>query len=191
MMASHRGHNKGQSDRLQPLLRFLRKYVGRPWDQVWSDICHHADQRAVDGNHLRDHVRQLVCIAGEEFGGYAYEFFVDSKGILRNQPKSKPFKLEPEPVEDIQISETCRLKLIAGFWFEVRYKKVAYGPSKVMIYTGNKNVVHETPGGVRFEEISRRQMGGKHLRALRQALSSGLKENEKLNLNNLKKVFLH
>jgi len=60
-------------DHIQALRRFLRKQVGRPWDKVYSNICHHAPANSFLGHHLRElisyEVNQDVTVRGEELWG--------------------------------------------------------------------------------------------------------------------------
>src|SRR5262245_46473977 len=44
------------SDLLGPLLRFLRKNVGRPWNLVYSEMKEFLDDRKVTGRHVFEHV---------------------------------------------------------------------------------------------------------------------------------------
>ena len=99
---------KGQSDRLKPLYRFLLKSVGRPWSEVYSEICKSNDRRNIRGNHVREHVwhyvqdnpsfDRIIIPHGEHAGKPALlpskdcsrwwrynllEFFIDSNGILQ------------------------------------------------------------------------------------------------------------
>src|SRR5215510_13817018 len=48
------------SDLIGPLRRFLRKNVGRPWDQVYSEMKIHLDDRKVAGRHIFEHVGDMV-----------------------------------------------------------------------------------------------------------------------------------
>ncbi len=48
------------SDLLGPLRRYLRKQVGRPWDEVWSEITQTLDSRSLTGQHIFDHIRWEV-----------------------------------------------------------------------------------------------------------------------------------
>lgn len=48
------------SDLLEPLRRYLRKQVGRPWDKVWSEITHSLDSRSLTGQHIFDHIQSEV-----------------------------------------------------------------------------------------------------------------------------------
>lgn len=52
--------NKELSDFLAPLRRYLLKQVGRPWDDVWSDICKVLKGNGLQANHIKDHVRNYV-----------------------------------------------------------------------------------------------------------------------------------
>lgn len=48
-------------DHLQPLRRWLRKQVNRPWDKVYAELCASIDRRSTTGQHLLDHVGQEVA----------------------------------------------------------------------------------------------------------------------------------
>ena len=61
---------KHLNENLQPLVRFLRKHVGRPWDKVRSEIsaqisCASAVQKHVL-DHLKDFVRTDVVLRGNK-----------------------------------------------------------------------------------------------------------------------------
>lgn len=47
---------KDFSDLLGPLRGYLRKQVGRPWNDVHSELCQHLDKRSLSGQHIWDHV---------------------------------------------------------------------------------------------------------------------------------------
>lgn len=40
--------------------RFLKSQIGRPWDEVFSEICQQADYRSHSGYHLRQWISHLV-----------------------------------------------------------------------------------------------------------------------------------
>jgi len=48
------------SDSLGPLRGYLRKQIGRPWDNVWSEIANTLDSRSLTGQHIFDHIRWEV-----------------------------------------------------------------------------------------------------------------------------------
>jgi hypothetical protein len=85
----HRGGGKELGDRLAPLRKFLRRSCGRPWADVYSDICEAADTRTIRGYHLRQHVWQFVVPDRYDIGhrGHYGPFFVDDDGTLQEERK--------------------------------------------------------------------------------------------------------
>jgi hypothetical protein len=60
------------SDLLGPLERWIRKSVGRPWDDVYSEACGVASLDGTVRRHLRQHVeglveRNVVMVGGEPY----------------------------------------------------------------------------------------------------------------------------
>jgi hypothetical protein len=55
------GHTKELNEHLGPLRRYLDSQVGRPWDNVYSEICAHIDRSSAVQDHVRDHVEQYVA----------------------------------------------------------------------------------------------------------------------------------
>src|SRR5271155_2520114 len=70
---------KEPGDRLSPLRAFLEKQVGRPWADVYHEICEHADARTIRGFHLRQHVWIEVERNKWGYGG----LFIDDDGTLQ------------------------------------------------------------------------------------------------------------
>src|SRR6185436_19129482 len=56
----HTRDSKALNEHLQPLVRFLRKQVGRPWDAVYRDISARLRPKSVVQQHVRDHVWDYV-----------------------------------------------------------------------------------------------------------------------------------
>ena len=50
------------SDCLGPLVSFLEKRAGRPWNKVYSEICARLDLRSTVQRHLLEHVRDFVAV---------------------------------------------------------------------------------------------------------------------------------
>lgn len=59
-VAPRQRQTKWFDDHLQPLRRWLRKQVNRPWDKVYSELCATIDTRTTTGQHLLHHLRQEV-----------------------------------------------------------------------------------------------------------------------------------
>jgi len=93
---------KSLSETLNPLIRFVRSRIGRPWDDVFSEICAGLDTGSTVKMHVRQHLEDFVAIRisrgryGEwlldglplETGGrrfYPRDFYVDPEdGILKD-----------------------------------------------------------------------------------------------------------
>ncbi len=47
-------------DNLEPLERFLRSNVGRPWSEVYSKLNQHLDRSTVPGEHVFQHLKEYM-----------------------------------------------------------------------------------------------------------------------------------
>ena len=78
------------TDFLNPLERFLRSNVGRPWDKVYSELCAHLDRRKTTGRHVFQHLEDFVevdCFVGDDGVLYAGSQY-DIESIVRIGEKS-------------------------------------------------------------------------------------------------------
>jgi hypothetical protein len=55
------GGSKRLNEHLAPLRRFLESCVGRPWDQVFAEICENISRNSAVQDHVRDHVPDFVA----------------------------------------------------------------------------------------------------------------------------------
>ena len=69
------GYNaKEFSDLINPLKRYLRSCVGRPWNKVHSELSRTLDRRSVTGSHIWDHVMAEIetdCYIGPDRLAYS------------------------------------------------------------------------------------------------------------------------
>src|SRR4051812_15053885 len=81
--AGRRGE-KHLNENLAPLRRFLRSSLGRPWDNVYSEICQRINRNSAVQLHIWQHLVAYVCtdpltVSGN-FSGYprfeSFDFFV-------------------------------------------------------------------------------------------------------------------
>lgn len=101
-------NEKEFSDRLNPLMRFLRRNVGRPWDKIYSEICKQLSVKKHMHNHLRDHIKDMIwfnCqfdtrnipyywLGGDRFIRLSInDLYIDRNGILRVVTKKMARKM--------------------------------------------------------------------------------------------------
>jgi hypothetical protein len=62
------------SDLINPLKRYLRSCLGRPWNNVHSELSLKLDRRSVAGSHIWDHVMSEIetdCYIGDNRLAYS------------------------------------------------------------------------------------------------------------------------
>lgn len=62
------------SDLINPLKRYLRSCVGRPWNKVHSELSQKLDRRSISGSHIWDHVMWEIetdCFIGPDRLAYS------------------------------------------------------------------------------------------------------------------------
>jgi hypothetical protein len=62
------------SDLINPLKRYLRSCIGRPWNKVHSELSRKLDRRGITGSHIWDHVRWEIetdCYIGPDRLAYS------------------------------------------------------------------------------------------------------------------------
>ena len=57
------------NENLQPLRRYLRAQLGRPWDKVYSEICARIDRRNTVQQHIHQHIDDFIAIKVTENDG--------------------------------------------------------------------------------------------------------------------------
>jgi hypothetical protein len=75
-------------DKLGPAMRWLRAQIGRPWDDVYADLCALFDTRTTAGRHIvHDHMLPSVRRWDVETRyGVRNELVIDEHGVLRLPP---------------------------------------------------------------------------------------------------------
>lgn len=132
---------KDFSDLLGPLYRFLHAQVGRPWDDVFSEIAIHTKGGSMIQQHLLQHVfryverrvwigtdGRLYDKRGEDLisGFVRKEFYVDPGGILcivkRGKRVSYRWKDQKAP-EEKKFPNGRLFRKLAGIWYEILMKE--------------------------------------------------------------------
>jgi len=101
----HSWNRKSLNEYLNPLVRYLSKNCGRPWDKVYSEICENMDRRGVTQDHIFQHLfdyveRNPVFKGGKPhstgYGGLnrlyksGWSFYVDKNGTLKEPKERRP-----------------------------------------------------------------------------------------------------
>lgn len=130
--APSRRDEKEFNEHLQPLWRFVRSNLGKPWDKVYSEIRRNISGRGVLGNHLLDHLHWEVetecrLIDGKVvvlWGGRPSEvwgFYVHPRtGLLQEAPRRRWRRFErEEPVSWVQGPDEELYHRVGELWFHV------------------------------------------------------------------------
>ena len=141
--------SKWLNENLNPLRRYLRSQLGRPWDDVYSDICANLSPDHTVKQHVREHLDDYVArrIFVREDGAWVngsrrssfddrtrpwrQPFYVDPyDGVLKDSTPRwakighdpEPWKRKPPVDPNIHILDEYReLRRIDGVWYELNF----------------------------------------------------------------------
>lgn len=133
MSAPWRHHRKEKRIHLAPLRRYLHAQVGRPWNDVFSDVCHTLQSVASDGVHLTNYVDGIVELNvrvrrkdGELISERGYSvgsnnlYVHPETGILSLSPTKPRLRWKSKPrFEMVVIDNEHKLVKLDGHWFVV------------------------------------------------------------------------
>lgn len=161
---------KEPGDRTAPLIAYLESQVGRRWDDIWSEICAHADSRNIRGYHLRQHVKFAVELHPETRRWGRYEgLYVDSEGILRNGRRPTRTEIRRRWRD---FKPTTRLgtenpdfwyEKVDGFWysFETVHIRDDYSTEYLEMVDGEVKILRTPPQEHWRHETTKRQVDSK------------------------------
>lgn len=129
---------KWLNENLRPLVRFLHSCVGRPWDDVYSEIAARISCRSAVQKHVLDHLREYVvenvCIEGEtvtyirytrdtlETFGMYFRFYVHPETrrlcLAPTATRKRSAKGAIDPNRRV-LSRERELRCIQAVWYEV------------------------------------------------------------------------
>lgn len=148
--------NKEFNENLNPLWGAVRKAVGTPWNDFYSELCKNFDKRSTINQHILDHLFQRVKVNGITIkeDGLIYvtqsyfgtvllkdstiEYYVDPRdGILKHNDSNKTYRqtlrdraeklrIEEEKVFR-RVSQTEVLRKIADIWFLFEMRPIPTG----------------------------------------------------------------
>lgn len=121
--------NKSLNENLAPLRRFLRSHVGKPWNEVNSEMRERINLNSAVQLHIWQHVQQYVCVDPVERDGKLLDnrghelrryFYVEpGSGILREVPFVRRIKKKSGPRPFIRIDRWTVCRKLDGVWFIV------------------------------------------------------------------------
>jgi hypothetical protein len=148
---------KELNENLNPLKRFLRKNVGRPWDKVYSEICERISPNSTVQQHILQHVWDFVeknTYLGEDGGVWVRGMYGSSDmpiggswrgetlyvhpvdGLLKKAERRKWKMREPDPADKVRAeypgNDGKQFHRINGIWYTVDVRPL---PEKLSVVT--------------------------------------------------------
>lgn len=128
-------YDKGRN--FQVMRRFLRSRLGKPWNDVYSEICQNADCRSYNGYELRNWLDYLVDQNCKMIDGVVYDdrgevaienhwrtFYVHPEtGILEESQGSRRWRPQAPKQTIYELDEQLYHKHF-GIWYRVTMKNV-------------------------------------------------------------------
>jgi hypothetical protein len=173
--------NKSLTDSLGSLHGFLRKNIGKPWNEVYSHLAKNLDRRSVSGHHVWTHIWDFVEKdallytdgAIRTVRGYTPHWYYvhPHTGILCDSRNNGWFNGRPKKKKtnyhfEIKLNDRTYYALIDGIWYHTK-------KSVINVYSTergwrDKYYVRTTQEAV---YSNKRQLGKKELKKL--GLKSG------------------
>lgn len=133
---------KELNENLQPLYRYIARHVGRPWRLVHGEIARLLSVRNAVQKHVLDHLRHIVVedvwwdgdavfhasryhapAKLESFGSFRRYYVCPKTGLLREAPRRRKARLEPDP-DRRSLGAARELRRLAGVWFDVTIAEI-------------------------------------------------------------------
>jgi hypothetical protein len=175
------------NETLNPLRRYLRSQVGRPWNKVYSEISAHLKPTSTVQQHVRDHIEDFVAIhtrmragavvAAGRWGGERplhdeyRRFFVHPRtGLLRENPHYRSWSRASRDKRAAEARElfarmreidakTQLHKLKDDIWWEVKLGGIGDGTEPdVVLQAGLSDMAPEKLYGRSARAIAKRQL---------------------------------
>lgn len=188
------------SDFTSPIKGFVRKNVGRKWNEVFSEFCAEYDQRAIINKHLFDHLKQNVCRKVYEVNGELQvrtrwqvkplkdsyeEYYVDPRdGILKRnndyadwKQHRREYNLKAQQERDKNRKVVDRFHeyhLMDGIWFLVTFIELPgerVRTSTYSYYSKRANYYYAVEYQLRYDILKKEVVSGKRYAASRRTAS--------------------
>ncbi len=169
-------------ENLAPLRRFFDRNVGRPWNNVHSELCEHMDVSSAVQLHIWQHVEEFVDRHPPVPGKWRHaDFYVDARnGLLRRgrrywgtkrerRAKREANKQNPDVIER---SDDTVARRIGGTWYEVQLAPIPRNVTHVFDVAMRDDIPTEDwprlerYHGRRAYAVKKRQMNSREIRRL-------------------------
>lgn len=156
-------------DHINPLRRWLKSNVNRPFSKVYSEFCEHADDRSVRGWHARNHFWMEVDtleereLAISKRWSRPSRFYIDKNDILREDKTDYSWRHPKKEQDPNRCSIGDRhFERINNCWFEIFYEKREVSRKRYDYFTETTKIEYYT------EEVKtkQRQLSKKDLKEL-------------------------
>ncbi len=171
---------KSFTDVLGPLRGYLRKQVGRPWNDVFSELSRTLDRRSITGLHIWDHVQWEVTLHAHiaadgtvwtkrRYWSEMYQLDRDDlyvhpvDGLLKAATKnaSRRYRYRKPKTTKIDLAPDCWLDQVEGIWYRFdRRTWMEATPER----RNEAGVVTQAAGQRPMSAVTKRQLGRKDLR---------------------------
>jgi hypothetical protein len=173
------GKTKSLNEHLNPLGRYLEGQVGRPWNDVFAEICAHIDRNSAVQDHVRDHVwdfvtTEVILIDGvphhkpgagdrpwrkgplEARGRWGGFYVCPVSGILKRVKRKWSRRTPEKPAPSYRLGPLEEVRRIKRQWFLVQLRVVEVP----------RPPWDHRPPEVRYEDVSRRPLSKRELMQL-------------------------
>jgi len=156
MNKKHRANWGGKTSMfsVKPIKNFLKKNVGRAWDDVYSEICEHADSRSDTGRLLRQYVEYNIELKVVKDAGLVYysplftrgyielrknELYVDpDDGLIKKYQQGRVYQYKYDVYSNLSLTEQVvayAKKYSSGHGSNVRHYELELRDGRLFLAT--------------------------------------------------------
>ena len=124
---------KELNENLAPLRRFLRSRLGRPWDDVYGEICERIDRGSAVQFHIWQHLMweveqdpvKVARLFDERYVAWGSQFYVDPRSRrLCESVCTRRFRRTPRAPFLVERGGRA-FKQVGGIWYEIETAALA------------------------------------------------------------------
>jgi hypothetical protein len=184
-----KGGMKSLNENLAPLMRFLRRRIGRPWDEVYSEICERINRNSAVQLHIWQHLMMAVLldprkieerISDQRRYRAGYWLYVDPQSKLLCEGKAgmtkRVIREGRQSVPWLTVVSGRYYRRIDGLWYEVELAPFPHPTRPAWDAVMRKDTSQVSRGDLQkayggcVYAARKRQLGKTEIAALMQAL---------------------